>query len=39
MQESILLAIVLPLVKAGEYFVGYCHAISECGRIFSWLFS
>ena len=21
---------VLPLVNAGEYFAGYCHAITEC---------
>ena len=32
----ILLAIVLPLVNAGEYFFGYCHGFSECWRIF-WL--
>ena len=30
MLENILLAIVLPLVNAGEYFVGYCHGFSEC---------
>ena len=29
MLENILLAIVLLLVNAGEYFVGYCLAISE----------
>ena len=34
MLENILLAIVLPLVKAGIYFVGYSLAISECWRIF-----
>ena len=39
MLENILLAIVLPLLNAGEYFVGYCHAISECWRIFCWLLS
>ena len=36
MLENILLAIVMPLVNAGEYFVGYSHAISECWRIFCW---
>ena len=29
-----LLAIVMQLLDAGEYFVGYYLAISECGRIF-----
>ena len=37
--ETILLAIVFPLVNAGEYFVGYRLAISECWRIFCWLLS
>ena len=37
MLENILLVIVLPLVNAGEYFVGYCLAISECWRVFCWL--
>ena len=37
--ETILLAIVLPLVNVGEYFVGYYLAISECWRIFCWLLS
>ena len=37
--EIILLAIVFPLVNAGEYFVGYCLAICECWRIFCWLLS
>ena len=32
-----MLAIFLPLVNAGEYFLGYCLAISECWRI--WLFN
>ena len=36
---NILLAIVMPLVKAGEYFVGCCLAISECWRIFCCIFS
>ena len=30
MRENILLAIVMTLVNAGEYFVGFCLAISEC---------
>ena len=34
MLENILLAIVLPLVNAGEYFVGYCLAISATGEYF-----
>ena len=34
MLENILLDIVLLLVKAGEYFVGYYHAISDCWRLF-----
>ena len=34
MQENILLAIVLPLVNDGEYFVGYCLAISEAREYF-----
>ena len=34
MQESILLAIALPLVNAGEYSDGYCLAISEAGEYF-----
>ena len=33
------MAIVLLLVNAGEYFLGYCLAISECWRIFYWLLS
>ena len=32
-------AIVLPLVNAVEYFVGYSLAISKCWRIFCWLLS
>ena len=31
--------VVLPLENAGDYFVGYCLAISECWRIFYWLLS
>ena len=34
MQESILLAIALPLLKAGGYFDGYCLAISDAGEYF-----
>ena len=34
MRENILLAIVMTLVNAGEYFVGYYLAIRECWRIF-----
>ena len=34
MLENILLSIILPLVKAGEYFVGYSLAISETGEYF-----
>ena len=34
MLENILLAIVLQLVNAGEYFVGYCLAICESGEYF-----
>ena len=34
MLENISLANVLPLVNAGEYFVGYCLAISESGEYF-----
>ena len=37
MLENSLLAIVLPFVNAGEYFVGYCLVISECWTIFCWL--
>ena len=32
--ENILLVIFLPLLNAGEYFVGYCLAITESWRIF-----
>ena len=32
--ENILMSIVLPLVNAGEYFDGYCLAISEFSRNF-----
>ena len=32
MLENILLVIVLPLVNAGEYFVGYILAISVSGE-------
>ena len=32
--EYILLAVALPLVDAGEYFVGNCLALSEFWRIF-----
>ena len=32
--DIILLVIFMPLLKAVEYFVGYCLAISECWRIF-----
>ena len=39
MLKNILLVIVLSLMKAGEYYVSYCHAISECWRIFCWLLS
>ena len=39
MLENILLAIFLQLVKAGEYFIGYCLAISESWRIFGCLLS
>ena len=39
MLENILLAIILLLVNAGEYFVGYFLAISESRRIFCWLLS
>ena len=31
MLENILLAIVLALVNAGEYFVGYCLSINKPG--------
>ena len=34
MQENIWLSIALPLVNAGEYFNGYCLAISETGEYF-----
>ena len=34
MLENTLLAIVLPLLNAGEYFIGHCLSISECRRIF-----
>ena len=37
MLENIFLAIVLPLGKAGEYFVSYILVIDECWRIFSWI--
>ena len=39
MLVKFLLAIVMPLVNAGEYFVGYCLAISECRNIYFWLLS
>ena len=35
--ENILLSIFLPLVNAGEYYVGYNLAINECRRIIYWL--
>ena len=34
MLENILFVIVLPLVNAGEYLVGWCLAISESGEHF-----
>ena len=34
-----MLVIVLLLVNAEEYFVGYCLVISECWRILCWLLS
>ena len=34
MLENILLAFVLPLVNAGEYFVGYCLDFSASGEYF-----
>ena len=34
MRENILLANVMILVNAGEYFVGYFLDINECWRIF-----
>ena len=34
MLKNTLFVVLLPLVKAGEYFVGYCHAIRESGEYF-----
>ena len=34
MQEKILLAIVLPLVNAGEYFVGIVYPLLNAGKYF-----
>ena len=28
------MVIVLPILNAGEYFVGYCLDISKCGKYF-----
>ena len=33
MLENNLLAIVLPFVNAGEYFVGYCLVLEKAGNI------
>ena len=34
MQENILLVIFLPLIKAGEYFVGYVLPLLNAGEYF-----
>ena len=34
MLENILLVIVMTLVKAGEYFVGYCFVLVNAGEYF-----
>ena len=39
MMENILLAIIMPLVNAEEYFVAYSPVSKECCILFCWLLS